>query len=53
MPTLLKDLISIPEHVSKGDFVLKLTDGTSADKAKQTLGNYVVTPSWPAASTKR
>lgn len=44
MPTLLKDLISIPEHVSKGDFVLKLTDGTSADKAKQTLGNYVVTP---------
>lgn len=44
MPTLLKDLISIPEHVSKGDFVLKLTDGTSTDQAAKTLGNYVVTP---------
>lgn len=42
--SLLKDLISIPEHVSKGDFVLKLTDGTSSDQAKKTLGNYVVTP---------
>ncbi|MEN9634669.1 MAG: hypothetical protein RL077_3073 [Verrucomicrobiota bacterium] len=44
MPTLLKDLIAIPEHVSKGDFVLKLTDGTSSEQAKKTLGNYVVTP---------
>jgi hypothetical protein len=26
MPTLLRDLITIPEHVSKGDFVLKLAD---------------------------
>ncbi len=44
MPTLLKDLIAIPEHVSKGDFVLKLTDGTSSEQAKKTLGKYVVTP---------
>jgi hypothetical protein len=28
MPTLLRDLIEIPECVSKGDFVLKLTEGT-------------------------
>ena len=41
---LLKDLITIPEHVSKGDFVLKLTDGTAASHAKATLANYVVTP---------
>ncbi len=41
---LLKDLITIPEHVSKGDFVLKLTDGTAANHAKATLENYVVTP---------
>src|SRR5690606_13026050 len=44
MPTLLRELITIPEHVSKGDFVLKLTDGTAADHAKATLSNYVVTP---------
>ncbi|MEN9840720.1 MAG: hypothetical protein RL376_520, partial [Verrucomicrobiota bacterium] len=44
MPSLLKDLITIPEHVSKGDFVLKLTDGTAAEHAKATLANYVVTP---------
>ncbi len=41
---LLKDLITIPEHVSKGDFVLKLTDGTAAAHAEATLKNYVVTP---------
>lgn len=41
---LLKDLITIPEHVSKGDFVLKLTDGTAANHARDTLANYVVTP---------
>lgn len=28
MPTLLKDLITIPEHVAKGDFLLKLAEGT-------------------------
>lgn len=27
MTELLKDLITIPEHVHKGDYVLKLTEG--------------------------
>ena len=44
MPTLLKDLITIPEHVAKGDFVLKLTEGTDPAKVKATLGSYVDTP---------
>lgn len=41
MTTLLKDLISIPERVHKGDFVLKLSEGV--DHAEQTLRDYVVT----------
>jgi hypothetical protein len=44
MPTLLRDLIDIPESVSKGDFVLKLTEGTDPSRARDTLKNYVVTP---------
>ena len=44
MPTLLKDLITIPEFVAKGDFVLKLTEGTDPAKVKATLDSYVVTP---------
>ncbi len=40
--TLLKDLIDIPEHVQRGDFVLKLTEGV--DAATRTLHDYVVTP---------
>ena len=44
MPTLLKDLITIPEFVAKGDFVLKLTEGTDPAKVKTTLESYVVTP---------
>ncbi len=44
MPTLLRDLITIPEHVAKGDFVLKLTEGTDPAKVKATLDSYVVTP---------
>lgn len=43
MPTLLKDLITIPEFVAKGDFVLKLTEGTDPAKVKATLDSYVVT----------
>jgi hypothetical protein len=43
MPTLLKDLITIPEFVAKGDFVLKLTEGTDPAKVKATLESYVVT----------
>jgi hypothetical protein len=40
--TLLKDLIDIPEHVQKGDFVLRLTEGVI--RAEETLRDYVVTP---------
>ena len=40
--TLLKDLITIPEAVHKGDFVMSLASGV-ADSAG-TLENYVVTP---------
>jgi hypothetical protein len=44
MPTLLRDLIEIPEFVSKGDFVLKLSEGTDPSRVRDTLKNYVVTP---------
>ncbi|WP_028998074.1 hypothetical protein [Azohydromonas australica] len=39
---LIKDLISIPERVHQGDFVLQLSQGVS--HAEQTLRDYVVTP---------
>lgn len=39
---LLKDLISIPERVHQGDFVLQLTKGVT--QPEQTLRDYVVTP---------
>lgn len=44
MTELLKDLITIPEHVHKGDYVLKLTEGVGEDRAEATLADYVVTP---------
>lgn len=40
--TSMKEIISIPERVHQGDFVLKLTEGVS--HAEQTLRDYVVTP---------
>ncbi|MEP7311642.1 MAG: phage resistance protein [Pseudomonadota bacterium] len=40
--TLLRDLISIPERVHQGDFVLKLSEGVL--HPDQTLRDYVVTP---------
>ena len=40
--TLIKELINIPEHVPKGDFVLKLTEGIQNPEA--TVKDYVVTP---------
>ena len=40
--TLLRELIDIPEHVQRGDFVLRLSEGV-VDPAG-TLGEYVVTP---------
>ena len=36
---LLKDLITIPERVHQGDFVLRLTQGVTAPE--QTLRDYV------------
>jgi hypothetical protein len=40
--TLLKELIDIQEHVNKGQFVLRLTEGVTDPKG--TLDAYVVTP---------
>ena len=40
--TLIRELITIPEQVHQGDFVLKLADGVS--HAGATLRDYVVTP---------
>jgi chromosomal replication initiation ATPase DnaA len=40
--TLIKDLIEIPEHVQRGDFVLRLSEGVT--RADETLRDYVVTP---------
>jgi hypothetical protein len=40
--TPIKDLISLPEHVHRGDFVLRLTEGI--EKPAETLRDYVVTP---------
>jgi hypothetical protein len=40
--TLLKDVITIPEAVHKGDFVMSLASGVTDSTA--TLENYVVTP---------
>src|SRR4051794_18224552 len=40
--TLLRDVITIPEAVHKGDFVMSLATGVADSKA--TLDSYVVTP---------
>jgi hypothetical protein len=44
MSTFLRDLIEIPERVYKGDYVLRLGEGVSAEHAQQTVREYVVTP---------
>jgi hypothetical protein len=44
---LIRDLITIPERVHQGDFVLKLSEGVA--QAEQTLRDYVVTPELAAA----
>ncbi|MBT3378823.1 MAG: phage resistance protein [Lentisphaerae bacterium] len=41
MSVYLKDLLVLPDAVSKGDFVLKLAEGV--EKADETLDSYVVT----------
>ena len=43
-PTLLRDLIDIPERVQTNDFVLKLSDGVTEAGAAATVATYVVTP---------
>lgn len=40
--TLLRDLIALPESVSRGDFVLNLDRGVK--EMDSTIGDYVVTP---------
>src|SRR5215210_6198871 len=40
--TPIKELIDLPEHVHRGDFVLRLTEGV--EKPANTLRDYVVTP---------
>jgi hypothetical protein len=40
--TAIQDLIDLPEHVHRGDFVLRLTEGV--EKLADTLRDYVVTP---------
>ena len=43
MPEIfIKDLISLPEQVNRGDFVLRLTEGVAHPDA--TVDSYVVTP---------
>jgi hypothetical protein len=40
----LEDIFEIPEAVHQGDFVLRLTQGLSADQRAETLRQYIVTP---------
>src|SRR6266571_8467636 len=42
MTTFIKELIDIPEHVQRGDFVLRLSEGLN--RPEETLRDYVVTP---------
>jgi hypothetical protein len=41
---LISELLDLPEQVHRGDFVLNLSEGVTADKAERTLADYVVTP---------
>src|SRR5271165_1805921 len=41
-PIYIKDLIKIPEHVGKGDFVLRLAEGVT--DPEETVNQYEVTP---------
>ncbi len=44
MAEYIRELLDLPPQVSKGDFVLNLSAGVSANNAPDTLRNYVVTP---------
>ncbi len=48
--TLIKDLIDIPDHVEKGQFVLRLAEGVN--RPEETLRDYVVTPELTACYEK-
>lgn len=41
--TYLKDIIEIPQHIDKGQFVLRLSEGVSDDHVRATVDSYVVT----------
>ena len=47
---LIKDLLDLPVQVSRGDFVLRLTEGVT--RPDETLDNYVVTKQLVGASTQ-
>ncbi|MCE9575760.1 MAG: hypothetical protein K8W52_21600 [Deltaproteobacteria bacterium] len=49
-PVLVKDLLSLPEHIRKGDFVIKLAEGI--DDPKTTAATYKVTPALAHAFDK-
>lgn len=42
--TTIGDIFVIPDAVHQGDFVLRLAEGLKADRRKETLRQYVVTP---------
>jgi len=42
MPTYIKDLIAIPDHVGRGDFVLRLSEGITDPEG--TVEHYQATP---------
>lgn len=42
MATYIRDLLSLPDQVRRGDFVLRLTEGVT--RPEETLDSYVVTP---------
>ena len=44
MSKTIGDIFVIPDAVHQGDFVLRLTEGLKADRRKETLRQYVVTP---------
>ncbi len=44
MDRLISELLDLPEQVHRGDFVLNLSEGVTAEKAERTLADYVVTP---------
>ena len=40
--TLIRELIEIPEHIQRGDYVLKLAE--AVNRPEETVGQYVATP---------